>query len=105
MPEMSVQEILTKVREKKETLEKKSLELEAARQAVEQLGADLLRAREDLEAKNRALAEKDEAIEELLGQNQELQESLAKCQSECETLHSRTTDQEHLVEELATLLT
>jgi methyl-accepting chemotaxis protein len=104
MAEMSIETILSKVRENREELEKTSAELDAARSAVEHLGADLLQAREELDSSLKLIAERDEAVEDLLKQNQELAESLANCQAECEAMRAASTEKDKLVDELSTLL-
>ena len=104
MSELSIETILAKVRENKEELERKTGELDAARAAVDHLGVDLLELRADVESKLQLIAERDEAIEDLLKQNQELAESLAKYQAECESMRTASSDKLKLVEELSSLL-
>ena len=104
MAEMCIEDILKKVRETKEALEKKNSELEDARRAVEQMSAEVFVLRQDCQEKDKTIGEKDEAIEDLLAQNQELQESLATVQNECEAMRQASSQSERLMEELSVLL-
>jgi chromosome segregation ATPase len=121
MTDLNVQEILNKVRENKELLERKSEELDLAaseignlqvrNQELEQelasLRAELAQAetlQEELALLRQHIVEKDNAIQDLLMQNADLQEKVAETEARIRQQQVESKDQEALVEELKNLL-
>ncbi|HNY26391.1 MAG TPA: hypothetical protein PLA90_01290 [Candidatus Sumerlaeota bacterium] len=121
MTDLNVQEILNKVRENKELLERKSEELdrtvaemsglqvriEEMDQELTALRAELAQAetvQEELALLRQYIAEKDNAIQDLLMQNADLQEKMAETEARIKQQQVESKDQEALVEELKNLL-
>lgn len=121
MTDLNVQEILNKVRENKELLERKSEELDLAtaeindlqvrNQELEQelatLRDELAQAdtlQEELALLRQHIVEKDNAIQDLLMQNADLQEKVAETEARIKQQQVESKDQEALVEELKNLL-
>ncbi|NQU42990.1 hypothetical protein HQ520_06880 [bacterium] len=104
MAELNREQILARVRENKEALAKAQSALDQARGELAGVRAEMDTLRGQCDQMGGEIAEKDQAIQDLIAQNQELQENLSGSENDLVALRREVDEKSGLERELTAIL-